>query len=46
LEARDEGIVVSKFEPKSLLDLNFLISHKDEKNYDYEIKHEICGYGI
>ncbi|EGF7348402.1 helix-turn-helix domain-containing protein [Escherichia coli] len=46
LSSKDEAIVVSKFEPKSLLDLNVdlnvMIGYKDEKSYNYEIKEKKC----
>ncbi|AUT30086.1 hypothetical protein C1192_24385 (plasmid) [Escherichia marmotae] len=47
LSSKDEAIVVSKFEPKSLLDLNVdlnvMIGYKDEKSYNYEIKEKNVG---
>ena len=46
LSSKDEAIVVSKFEPKSLLDfnldLNVMVGYKDEKSYNYEIKEKKC----
>ncbi|EFB2837645.1 hypothetical protein FHD46_20725 [Escherichia coli] len=50
LSSKNEAIVVSKFEPKSLLDLNVdlnvMIGYKDEKKYNYEIMKKILDYRI